>query len=213
MALYDVGWSPTFLVDYITEWQETNHFYRCQANWVDLSDRFSAATATKDDLRWIGIIRHRMRSFCIVTYENEPINDASVGFQCKRQMLRISRSDEDLQLYEKRYSTTLNLFPLQRPCGKFTLLSMADNIGFSAWKNTLGNQTAIGARDVPWEKYGILPAGLYTGFSAFQIQLCAFIDCWETDWSRTIASIDDIVSVKVRNLCLAIHNVRARDLH
>lgn len=50
---------------------------------------------------------------------------------------------------------------------------------------------------MPWAIHGILPAGLYTGISALQTQVCAFIDVWETDWNDTIAEIDGIVYVKV----------------
>lgn len=52
-------------------------------------------------------------------------------------------------------------------------------------------------RAIPWNKFGIYPAGLDTGISIFQLQICVFIELWEEYWTTTIAQIDETVSLKV----------------
>ncbi len=136
-----------------------------------------------------------MRSFCRVhaigRWEwiqtrglfNQEQYDVKVGFRCHREILEIPRADGQgiLQLRERRYSIALNVLPTQRPCGKFTLLSAADEVLGSPGTYTLANFEGGLSREKPWLIYGLLPAGLHTGISAFQIQICASMDAWEAD--------------------------------
>ncbi len=179
---------------------------RCGKKRSPAADYYGSATNStmrKQGLEEMGCLIHYMRSFVIA--EVREGTATSVGFQCRRQTLEISQSNDVLRLREKRYSVALNLFPLQRPCGKFSLLSVVDIAESRDWTNCCSYLSLPSVRVSPWATYGILPAGLYTGISAFQLHLCSFIDNWEEDWSHTIDKIGDFVSVKVRNLCLTCH--------
>lgn len=143
----------------------------------------------------------------------KPELTVAVGFQCDRETLDILSSDgtTGFRLREKRYSAELNVHTAQRPCGKFTLLTAADWLGRDPWTNSLATLADRPDRKTSWAIYGIFPAGLYTGISALQVQICALIDTWEADWSHTIAQIDDVVSVQVSQLHPTILNIRVRD--
>lgn len=76
---------------------------------------------------------------------------------------------------------------------------MTDGSG-EVWHDYPGSSFDFRDRGKPWEIFGILPAGLYSGISVFQLQICATIKAWEQDWISTVDFIDDLVSVKVGKL-------------
>jgi hypothetical protein len=115
-----------------------------------------------------------------------------------------------IRLVEKRYSVAVNMLPfgrtstvgVNRILGHFGLLSIHDDSGTRIASDKLFiTQSIITSEDdedqIPWRKYGIHLAGLCTGISMFQYQICAFIDSWEENWRLTIKEIDKMVLLKV----------------
>lgn len=151
------------------------------------------------DLFHFGRLIHNMQSFVVIPGHRASEVNLSDGLQCQRESLQIKGfyGDEIIHLAERRYSAVLNFLPLGHPCGYFTLLSLID-----CHNERHGNNSVLKYYDKsneanPWTRYGILPAGLYSGVSVFQLQLCNFIDHWELDWNRTMANIDKLISLKV----------------
>lgn len=152
-----------------------------------------------------GVFMHSLRSFIITSPERQSRGKRAVraGLKCQREFIQFKGfySADTLSLAERRYSTALCLFPLARPCGHFTLVSVADTKNDSLTEDVWFNGMARDARCDPLvparKKYPIKSAGLYSGMSMFQLQICAFIDSWEKDWSKTIAAVDRMISVEV----------------
>lgn len=209
------GEGPEFLDGHISEWQQQTLRRRNEMRGINNTEREYDNFFRRNPPHVFGVFIQYMRSFFCLTGD-ETKGEAADGFQCKRKMLKISHSDRVLQLRERRYSIALNLFPVPRPCGVFTLVSVMDEVKnerSSGWEYSVPPQNGyVDERATPWQRYGILPAGLFTGISVFQLQICAFIEAWEQDWDETIAKLDDIVSVKVRNMCLNVKTVHGQDL-
>lgn len=201
---YYLEGGPEFLDSHVSEWRERTLHNRCGMR--DIKGTESEYISFLDEPHEVGVFFHYMRSFFCLTGDETNVEVAD-GFQCKRRLLKISHSDRALQLRERRYSIALNVFPFPRPCGVFTLLSLMDEVKSernSRWRYSLTAHEYIEDRAIPWGRYGILPAGLYTGISVFQLQICAFIEAWELDWDETINKLADIVSVKVCGMILIL---------
>jgi hypothetical protein len=90
----------------------------------------------------------------------------------------------------------------RRTLGHFGLLSIHDDSGtrvesdklFITWDSKGSGKPED---QTPWRKYGIHIAGLCTGVSMFQYQICAFIDSWEENWKLTAKEMDKMVLLKV----------------
>lgn len=157
---------------------------------------------------YCGLFRHFMRSFTVVDFEENEVHDGPghPGLKCDREWITVDGfyRDSALKLVERRYSIALSLLPLQRTCGNYVLVSIADigkyDIG-RVWNIAPGFRNWDGKPDKrTWRTYGIQPAGLYTGVSMFQIQVCVFITSWRNDWITTIDAVDKMVSVSVRSI-------------
>lgn len=149
---------------------------------------------------------HYLRSFTVVDFDENRAHEGPdhAGLKCAREWVTIEGlyRDSILKLVERRYSVALNFLPLQRPCGHYALVSVADTSDNDiprVWNVSLdfGRRNTGTNRETPWKTFGIQPAGLYTGVSVFQVQICAFIASWRDDWITTVDAVDGMVSVSV----------------
>ncbi|KAL7936565.1 hypothetical protein V8C35DRAFT_277984 [Trichoderma chlorosporum] len=149
-----------------------------------------------------GVFMHYMRSFTVNHAQENPAIEGtpSSGLKCRRESIDFKGfyHERTQTLVERRYSTALSLFPMQSPGGHFALLSLIDvgKYGIDEWENSAAETQQFSNGNF-WNKYGIFAAGLYTGVSIFQVEICSFIELWEEDWNETITRINDMVSVKV----------------
>ena len=196
---------PPFLISHIEKWQKgsvESRFWLRNLNvkvhgWESL-DEFHGHS---------GMIIHHMRSF-VVAYRHGMMRSQSPptpGLKCHREHVTFQGFYDDgdstpIKLIENRYSTTVTVHPLQRPAGNFVLVSICDGdyliSHFKELSRDINNQDD---RWPSWKNTGILLAGLYTGVSMFQLQICDIIDSWEQDWKQTIKRIDEKVILKVRS--------------
>ncbi|KAI0479925.1 hypothetical protein F4859DRAFT_453943 [Xylaria cf. heliscus] len=194
---------PTFLEGHIARWREQSEDDRYGMANLNLSDDLTSYFHVRCDMM-SGVFMYYMRSF-IVLNRNEKgphTKRQAPGLKCLREHVSFQGFYDGTmtRLIEKRYSTALGLLPLQAPSGHYCLVSICD--GQQKDVKTMFEESPAGSvysgqTHKPWEKYGIYPAGLYTGISMFQIQICVFIDAWEQDWTVTIKQIDEMVSLKL----------------
>ncbi|PTB64876.1 hypothetical protein BBK36DRAFT_1170546 [Trichoderma citrinoviride] len=150
-----------------------------------------------------GVFMHYMRSFTIMDFEETPIIKGSpaTGLKCKRENIGFKAfySEDTECLVERRYSTALNIFPIHSPSGHYVLLSLIDagEHEYGVWSHSPTNDITSYNRWKPWKRYGIYPAAIYSGVSVFQLQICSFIESWESDWNNTLTRINQMVSVKL----------------
>lgn len=192
-----------FLDNHVSEWRPRPIRSRCVMKSIMSTNMIDDTVST----RWrhhphgFGAFMHHMQAFTYLPQKDFESRGIPIdGFQCQRQSFNLKSpySKEVLHLREVRYSVCLSIWPVQRPCGLFTLVSLADqNSTGSKRRDTPGADASFGSRHVVWKKYGLFPAGLYTGISVFQLQICAFIDLWEDTWNTTIVKIDATVSITV----------------
>jgi hypothetical protein len=151
---------------------------------------------------------HYMRSFTVVKTDAEAQRFGpkhQLGLKCNREWISFQGfyGQGTLKLAERRYSTTLSMLPILKPMGHYVLLSVVDTdqrTGYedrNVWSGSPASYDPTTDRISPWKRYGLYPAGIYTGLAVLQLQICAFIDSWEADWNDTIDHIDGMVSVKV----------------
>jgi hypothetical protein len=158
-----------------------------------------------------GVYMHYMRSFTVVDGSSDSSRmeqDTPSGLKCSREWISFQGfyGQGEITIAERRYSTTLSMLPMLRPLGHYALLSIVDTDqrvkveDRNVWRGSPGAYDPVTNRMSPWKKYGLYPAGLYTGMAVFQLQICAFVDAWEADWNETIDHVDGMVSVKVAPL-------------
>lgn len=185
--------NPNFLIDHIAEWR-----------FSPTSVRGSRRTH-HDTTPWAGselefcsnTMMHSMRSFYVLE-PDEPMrnkNPSTPGLRCYREYVTFrglydDNSGKPRILLERRHSIGLAMLPFQRPAGHFCLVNIRDKKG-----PTNGDHRP--KYEDRWREYGLRPAGLYSGLSVFQLEICASIDMWEADWSETIRWLDDKVTLKV----------------
>lgn len=192
-----------FLDNHVSEWRPRPIRSRCIMKSIMSTNMMDDTifTTWRHRPHGFGVFMHHMQSFTSLTQEDFQTKSSPIdGFQCQRQSFNLKSpyTNEALRLREVRYSICLNFWPVQRPCGLFTLVSLADQgSNENKRRNTPGADASFESRHVVWKRYGLFPAGLYTGISVFQLQICAFIDFWEDAWNITIAKIDATVSVPV----------------
>ena len=203
-----------FLDAHVSEWRERSVHQRC-----GLRDFQSSQHAITRDHRLpgshkYGVFMHYMRSFTIMDFEETPIIKGSpaTGLKCKREKIGFKAfySEDTECLVERRYSTALNIFPIHSPSGHYVLLSLIDagEHEYGVWSHSPTNDITSYNRWKPWKRYGIYPAAIYSGVSVFQLQICSFIESWESDWNNTLTRINQMVSVKVRSS--RIHSLAKR---
>ncbi|KAI1127128.1 hypothetical protein F5Y10DRAFT_200665 [Nemania abortiva] len=201
----------SFLYGHIAKWQERPANTRCYMGFLD---RFQVRGHSGEGdllsppvLEYLtmgrGVFLHYMRSFIVVdSNEKAPhTKPHAPGFKCLRDQIAFKGFFDGTKtaLIEKRYSTALGLLPLQKPAGNYALVSICDGQQedvFDMFSNSPGGRKSEHVRRLEWRKYGIYPAGLYTGVSMLQLQICVFIDSWEQDWASTITRIIEKVSLK-----------------
>ncbi|KAH7028767.1 cora-like Mg2+ transporter protein-domain-containing protein [Microdochium trichocladiopsis] len=158
-----------------------------------------------------GMVMFHIRSFVVVGPDDgvlPPPEKWFRGVRCVRERTAFQGfyDDQTLHLAERRYSTALSMLPLQQPSGHFSLVSIIDvSVAEDpdlVWGMAPGYERVYDRRSAPWERYGLHPAGLYSGVSALQLQVCSFLESWGRDWNRTIDAIDSKVSVQLRRLVL-----------
>ncbi|KAI0817959.1 hypothetical protein GGR55DRAFT_49829 [Xylaria sp. FL0064] len=167
------------------------------------------------------VFMHYMRSFIVCLDEGSThTKQPASGLKCLRDHItfRGFYNNTLTKLIETRYSTALSLLPLQRPAGHYVLVSICDGQQKEVAKmfdESPGGDISFRRDSVLLKRYGIYPAGLLTGISMFQVQICVFIDSWEQDWTCTIGHIDKMVSLNLnvlenddhlRNLVLGNNN-------
>ncbi|KAI0107887.1 hypothetical protein GGR51DRAFT_559222 [Nemania sp. FL0031] len=210
-------YGPEFLHGHIARWRERPTSARCDMRMLGsyqepmLSHSQGApprSLGEQEDYPRIhgmhsGIFMHYMRSFIVID-PNEMAthpNPHTLGFKCLREQVTFEGFYDGAmtKLVEKRYSTVLGILPLQKPAGHYALVSICDGQQWDVREMLEGSpggrvwsERGVGS----WKRYGIYPAGLYTGVSMFQIQICVFIESWERDWTATITRIDEMVSLK-----------------
>lgn len=150
-----------------------------------------------------GRLLHYLRSFTIVDFDQgrEHEGHDHPGLRCAREWVTVEGlyRESTLKLLERRFSVALSVLPMRRPCGHYSLLSIADASDddvAKVWHLSPGREPGP-SYEGSWKAFGIQPAGLYTGVSMFQMQICAFITVWRDDWITTVHAIDDMVSVSV----------------
>ncbi|KAH7308515.1 hypothetical protein B0I35DRAFT_442107 [Stachybotrys elegans] len=159
---------------------------------------------------------YQMRCF-VVAHPGQgagPMKPPEPALRCLRDEVtfRGFYGDSRIRLVEERYTTFLHMLPVYVPVGHFGLLTISDqNNPHNLLKhhqkvseNSLFDGIYANCPDpedqVPWRRYGLELAGLCTGVSMFQFQICIFIDTWETNWSHTIKCIDEMVILKLETL-------------
>ncbi|KAF4996973.1 hypothetical protein FGRMN_4191 [Fusarium graminum] len=137
---------------------------------------------------------YRMRCF-VVDRPEEAVSrptPAVPGLPCFREKVtfRVLYDDSKISLVEERYPMAVNMFALHHPMDS----------GPRSEKHILFEDVIHGTvkDQVPWQRYGIQIAGLCTGVSMFQFQICTFVDFWEKDWDKTMKRIDEMVVLKVK---------------
>ncbi|KAK5998073.1 hypothetical protein PT974_00445 [Cladobotryum mycophilum] len=199
---------PEFLDGHLGDWRERSIEERTgtrlfTSSQHPLGTRFDSPRR----LRY-GVFMHYMQSFmvCKSTDAQDPTKQPHSGIKCKREQMTLKSpfDGRSLKLTERRYSTALSLFPMERPLGHYTLVSIIDakenENELELFKNSPVDGMFIPRTSNAWSHYGLLPAGLFTGVSAFQLQICSFIDTWEKDWRNTMNELDILISVKLRDL-------------
>ncbi|KAF7533832.1 hypothetical protein G7054_g6726 [Neopestalotiopsis clavispora] len=119
------------------------------------------------------------------------------GMRCYRDHVTFrglydDKDSEPKKLLERRYSIGLAMLPLQRPAGHFCLVSIHDHIG-TLWDGYLD----WGEYEARWKRFGLRPAGLYSGICVFQLEICVCIVRWEGDWTITIRELEEKISLKL----------------
>ncbi|KAI1155857.1 hypothetical protein F4825DRAFT_447099 [Nemania diffusa] len=167
--------NPEFLDEHIAEWRERPLLHRCGMRDLEIANNpWAPSLPPQNSVMLSGVFMHYMRSFTVYRSDEERrpkrLNDP--GLKCLREHVTFQGfyDGTTTKLIERRYSTALG--------GDF---------------HTQG-------RAIPWNKFGIYPAGLDTGISIFQLQICVFIELWEEYWTTTIAQIDETVSLKLNVL-------------
>ena len=138
------------------------------------------------------ILVHFMRCFSsIETGNRHKLKTAQLqrGLNCDREKITFKAfyDKKELTLIERRFGILLNFFPKEQPAGHFVVMSLTDKLHYMPAEEL----------ESGWRKYGILPAGLFSGIAQFQLQICEFIDVWESDWSKTMVAIEEMVSIQV----------------
>ncbi|KAI0455029.1 hypothetical protein F5B21DRAFT_473482 [Xylaria acuta] len=192
-----------FLDGHIAKWRERSEHDRCGVMDLDLPDdpKFGRSYMMSS------VFMHYMRSFIVVN-PNEKVTcmkPHAPGLKCLREHITFQGFYDltETKLIEKRYSTAIRLLPLHQPAGHYALVSIYDGQQEDARRMFERSPSgSILAADLlrHWKEYGIYPAGLYTGFSMFQLEICVFIDSWEQDWISTIKRIDEMVSLRLNVL-------------
>ncbi|KAI0546026.1 hypothetical protein F4679DRAFT_441134 [Xylaria curta] len=191
---------PEFLDGHLAEWRERSEHDRCGFTRLELPNNLSP------QLIYIlsGVFMHYMRSFVVVNVNEKATHTKphAPGLKCLREHITFVGfyNATKTKLVEKRYSTAVRLLPLQKPAGNYALVSICDGQQTDVELMFERSPGGVGSDSITWEKYGIYPAGLWTGISMFQLQICVFIDSWEQDWTSTIKQIDEMVSLKLNVL-------------
>lgn len=188
-----------FLACHIAKWEE-----RLTLGY----NAWSNLNPTSGSIRLQVSLVYPMRSFVLDSQAgdmDETVRSGSEaqGFTCSRQSVCLEpyyQGNSRIQLVEKRYTTAVSLLSFSPPAGHFVLASMCDgqqkeDIKFMLRDTPSGNFSTNTIEN--WKRYGIYPAGPYTGVSVFILQICACIDSWETDWHHTIRQIDECLSLGV----------------
>ncbi|KAI0185190.1 hypothetical protein EV127DRAFT_412459 [Xylaria flabelliformis] len=189
---------PEFLDGHIAQWRERSEHDRYSFLEFRLDDGPTIPGSWRIELS--GVIMHYMRSFIVVDLTKKATHTRphAPGLKCLRENItfRGFYSATKTKLIEKRYSIAVRLLPLKKPAGHYALVSICDgqdiDVRFMFEKSPGSIENGSGL----WAKYGIYPAGLYTGISIFQLQLCVCIDSWEQDWIFTMRRIDEMVSLR-----------------
>ncbi|KAI1738053.1 hypothetical protein F4680DRAFT_426907 [Xylaria scruposa] len=191
---------PEFLDGHIAEWRERSEHDRC--GFTSLRPPNNPSPQFIYILS--GVFMHYMRSFVVVNFNEKATHTKphAPGLKCLREHITFAGfyNATKTKLIEKRYSTAVRLLPLQKPAGNYALVSICDGQQKDVELMFERSPGGVGNDGMTWEKYGIYPAGLWTGISMFQLQICIFIDSWEQDWTSTIKQIDEMVSLKLNVL-------------
>ncbi|KAL7913956.1 hypothetical protein GGI35DRAFT_230869 [Trichoderma velutinum] len=198
-----------FLAAHASDWHEIATLLKSGRREFQSSRHIIAPLYEDPGLLTYGVLMHFMRSFTVI-YSDESLGESPIcketpasGLRCRREKINVKAfySEYTRTLVERRYSTVLSFFPAQFPGGNFALLSLVDVSRYqpSVWDNSAANIHEE-SRGNAWKNYGIYPAGLYTGISIFQLEICSFIESWERDWNKTINQIEMMVSVTVIGL-------------
>jgi hypothetical protein len=210
--------SPPFVCDHISSWRARSSPGRAMKGWLQIPTPESSLPSKLSTTISVGHPVLYMRSFAPADQpekDNQP-SDHTAGMRCNREsvtMQGVFRRDDTLRLVETRYSVGLNIFLNHAsshglPFGHFSLVAVAD------WRQKYErgaerskildagdgcDRISFGAiRKSGFEEFDIRPAGPYTGYSMFQIQVCAFTSAWKMDWMQTIDEVDRLVSIQVR---------------
>ncbi|KAI0861623.1 hypothetical protein F4860DRAFT_513772 [Xylaria cubensis] len=192
------GCDLDFLDGHIADWRKQPEVTQGGPGVFILRD--SPPVNGRDETVQIESFTHHMRSFTVVSPNGETANAKPPvpGFKCLRENKSFwgFYSAIKTELIEKRYSTALKLLPLQKPAGHYALVSIYDGMQQDAQFVFHNSPGYTGHTLTSWEQYNIYPAGLNTGISMFQLQICVFIDSWEQDWILTMKQIDEMVTLK-----------------
>ncbi|KAI1277159.1 hypothetical protein F5Y07DRAFT_398742 [Xylaria sp. FL0933] len=200
---YSLPHVPKFLDGHIAGWREQPAHDRCWARPLNIPEH--SVSITHQEVM-SGIFTHYMRSFIVDSSGNvKSTKPHAPSLKCLREYItfRGFYTGEATKLTEKRYSTALNILPLQKPAGHYVLVSICDgqqNDVRRMFDESPGGEIFSAHPSAPWKKYGIYPAGLYTGICMLQLQICAFIESWEQDWTCTVNHIDRMVSLNLNVL-------------
>ncbi|KAJ2985894.1 hypothetical protein NUW58_g5289 [Xylaria curta] len=214
---------PEFLDGHIARWRERSVYDRCGMRELNVAEpdlayrgRFKRLIYEERSEPMSAVFMHYMRSFVVTDFNEigQHSKPTIPGLNCLREHLTFRGFYDGTmtKMVEKSYSTSLNLLPLQGPAGHFALVSICDGQQSDVnrmFRGSPGGDTYSGHLSELWSRYGIYPAGLYTGISMFQLQLCVFIDSWEQDWTSTIRHVDQMVSL---NLDILENDTHLRDL-
>ncbi|KAG8667835.1 hypothetical protein FPOAC2_13037 [Fusarium poae] len=188
---------PEFLDGHISEWRERSTHDRCGMKHYHVPVAVSGAGFSMS-----GVFMHYMRSFIVCNFSSRPCPNAGspVGLKCIRTRMTFEGfyDSKTLTMEERRYSTALNILPHNAPYGHYALCSIVEGTPqqtWNIWRCAPAAHHHVADRSYLWKRYGILPAGLYTGISMFQLQICSFIESWEQDWHATIDQIDSTISI------------------
>ncbi|TGJ80287.1 hypothetical protein E0Z10_g8469 [Xylaria hypoxylon] len=202
-AIVSFGGDTDVLGGHIAEWQERSVLDQLDVRTLEIPDNVGGVR--NHELPPRRVFMHYMRSFVVGNLNENAMytKPPTPGLKCLREHITFQGFYDGTmtKLVEKRYSTAIKFLPLQGPAGHFVLVSICDGQEkdvrdmFEVSPGGVSMNTSI-----PWKKYSIYPAGLYTGLSMFQLQICVFIDTWEQDWTSTIKQIDQMVSLKLNVL-------------
>lgn len=200
---------------HVEEWKHDESIYYMVSNSHIVSPHVGGKEAPVGAFFHVKF-RYEMRSFTVERNPEEPSarykihpnrNKTHPKLKCAREWVDLEGlyGQGSLRYVERRYSTVLSMLPSCPPCGYFALVSAVDLDAMATprrsrsrvWLHAPGSEEHPGKRLEPWKRYGLYPAGVYTGLSLLQLQLCSFIEAWEHDWNETVDSLDNMVFVKV----------------